>query len=338
VRRAEEAIARFENLKIRNEEFESARADLLGQGDLVRQEIESIRTSGRFLAPIELSSLVFEWLDATPLARDALEPTEREGVFNLRLSPGLNGRVEEWMRKNRGYDPLVSSLLTKLHNDHHGWVTFDNEVAQRTPNLPFIDGTHPVVRLALLDSVESVATDPFRRACAVSLPTPRHVNAFAIFIYRLRLTGFDPRVELVPIAVDCETVEPLDIGEDTFGELTSATKGAIPGHLDLDRMQTLEQAAFTVADARRASLLQYTRDMQKARLVSRHATITRSYSVRISRARELSSQVSDQRIKRLHDGHARSLEAALQAKLDEIEGAVEPEAGLDLLSVAVVST
>src|SRR5207249_3359419 len=146
--RADDALQRVEALKIQYREFEAARAELLGQGDLVRQQVESAKTSGRYISGEELHALVSDWLKYTDKAFDSIEPTPRPNIWNIRLHASTAVGVIDWMMRERRSDPAAMKFLRRLVDKQQAWCTFDSELAQRFDNLPFIDVGHPIIRVA----------------------------------------------------------------------------------------------------------------------------------------------------------------------------------------------
>ena len=105
-----------------------------------------------------------------------------------------------------------------------------------------------------------------------------------------------------------------------------------------DMLEELEGQAFQSADARRVESETWSRDTQAARLASRRATLERGLRARIERKRETLAKVRDPRIERLYVGEIRNLEAALEARLKDLESAPGPVATIELVAIAYIDT
>jgi SNF2 family DNA or RNA helicase len=340
-RRAEEAVVRAENLRRQNEEFEASRAELLGHGSLVREEIESLRQSGRFVTPEELQALVAAWLDASPYGADSLRSTSRPGIWDLALSQATIGRVYQKMAsEHRNDDPAASRLLGRLQREGHAWCTFDSEVAQTLDNLPFLDVAHPIVRLALEDTKGSVPRNPFSRLAAAYVEDRTDIppEGIVLFVYRLEVHGSERRLNLLPVAVNAGNGEVLpDCADPLLGSLPKARNSLPRPSLDEARLRSLEERSLQYADQRRSELEEWALVTDAARRATQRAGLSRSYEARIARKRELLGRISDERIRRLYEGEIRNLEANFEAKLRDLELAPAPFAELELLAAVFFS-
>ena len=342
--RTDEAIRRIEILRLQYEEFEAARSELMGHGDLIRQQVELTKSSGRYLTPSELEAIVAEWLEASAYAFESIQPTRHAGVLNLRLSSESIGRVFEWMGRQQRRDPLAKRLLDRIHQDGHSWCTFDSEIARTFDNLPFIDIGHPLIRVALDDARRNPPSNAFERVGCLRLTgEPGWPARFALFLYRLVISGAEPQSTLVPVAVDMASGEVRDgIGDQVLGSLSEAEDAGPFPDVDIDTLEILEQVAFEHADRHRATIEQWSADTQHARVATKKATLERNYQARIDRKEEtlrrLLTRGTDPRIQRLHEGEIRNLRAALDAKLAELDSLPLPVATLDLMAVGLVES
>jgi hypothetical protein len=135
----------------------------LGQGDLVREEINALRASGRFVSPEEIHALIEDWVDNSGFGADTLKSTGNPSIWDLSLSQGKIGRIRDRMQRQRRHDPAAYMLINRIQNEGHAWCTFDGEVAQAQGNLPFLDLNHPITRVAYDDALADFPGDPFLR-------------------------------------------------------------------------------------------------------------------------------------------------------------------------------
>ena len=133
--RADAALQRVEVLKIQYREFEAARAELLGQGNVIRQQVDSVKDSGRYVSAAELHALVSDWLQHSDKAWDTIEPTRRADIWNLRLAASTASSVRDSMMREGRADPVVTRFLQRIIDKGQAWCTFDSEVAQKFDNL-----------------------------------------------------------------------------------------------------------------------------------------------------------------------------------------------------------
>jgi superfamily II DNA or RNA helicase len=342
VQEAEAAVNRVENLRLQQTEFESASASLLDQGDVVRREVESLISSGRHLSSEEVRSLLAVWLQARRSAQDDLEATSIPGVWKLWLSPETVGRIRHSLAGQR-YDPRINGMLNWILERRSIRCTFESEVAQRleSPRLVFIDFSSPFIKLALADAQADTEIPPFARAAVLRRPVDSEMSAPLICcVYQLELSGLDPRLLLLAVAVDLKSGQVVEgVGDEILGTLAACVdaRATLDESLSLEDLKTLEQVAFEHADRRRLELEQWWGHTQDARVQSRRAAVENTYQRRIARSEALRDSVADPAIKRLHEGRVRNQKAELEAKLQDLSSAVKPLGTLELLAVALIT-
>ncbi|MCY4615305.1 MAG: SNF2-related protein [Chloroflexi bacterium] len=334
-----DAVLRIERRRQDLEEFESARAALMGQGDLLSQDIEDVRSSGRYVSPEEARAVVQRWLQRVDPRRSALKPTRRERVFDLEVSSEGVSSVHRYMTRQRMGQPDALRLLQRVQEEHHAWVTFDSELSQEFPRLPFLHIGHPLV-LAAIDELQGEAPpDWIARLGSFALP-PSAVDARTrsgamLAIYRLGLRGLESQERLLPISLAVGSREHCDDLDDVLLGALSQAEGQRPPALDEATIQDLEDAAFEYADARRRDIEEVERGQLAGRIAVRQATLRRTYDARMARAANLLAAASDERIRRLYEGRIRNLRTELEQRVRELDETPEPSAELDLLSVAI---
>ena len=338
-RRAHEAVLRIEQRQQDLDEFESARAELMGQGDLLGQEVENTRSSGRYVSAAEIEAVVRRWVRHVDARNGKLAPTKREAVFDLEITDAGVARVRSWLNAQRMGHPDAQRLLRRLRRKHHAWVTFESELAREYEHLPFLHSGHPIVRTAIDDLTRSEPPGWIARVGCFALPTEAADTrgGAALAVYRLGVHGLEPQETILPVAVPADTREVLGdgAGDMLLGALADARGAAPPAELDETAIRSLERAAHEEAELRRSEAEELERGQQAARISVRKATLQRTYGARIDRAREIQRDAPDERIQRLHAGRARNLTAELQQQLDELDGAPDPSADLELLAMAI---
>ncbi|MYE31640.1 MAG: hypothetical protein F4X80_03045 [Chloroflexi bacterium] len=340
--RARDAVLRIEQRKQDLDEFESARAELMGQGDLLNQEIEGIQSSGRYVAPAETRAIARRWLRRVDPRHGQLRPTDEDAVFDLEVSDAGVARVRRYMVDQRMTHPGALRLMQRIQDDHHAWVTFDSEVSRRHEGLPFLHTAHPLVLTAIDELQDEEPPEWVARISSFVLPADqtdeRTQGGVALAVYRLGLHGIESQESLLPVAVSVETGEDCGALADTLlGALSDSVEGP-PASLDESSIAGLEEVAAEIAETRRSEIEDLERGQLAARIAVRRATLERTYEARITRAVALRDQSSDERIVRLHAGRARNLQAELDQRVGEVTDIPEPSAEVELLAVAIFTS
>ena len=340
-RRANDSVLRIEQLRRDTEEFESARAELMGQGDLLGQEIENTRSSGRYVSPAEVEAVVRRWLRRVDERRGRLGPTRREAVFDLEMPDAGIARVRRWMTGQRMGHPDTQRLLQRMQNERHAWVTFESELAREYERLPFLHIGHPLVRTALDELGREDPPGWIARVGCFALPMEaaddKARDGAALAVYRLGVNGLESRHTILPVAVSLGTREALDhgAGDMLLGAFAEAPEAEHPASVGEAAILAIEQAAYEQAESRRREIEELERGQQAARVAVRKATLERTYGARIDRAGERLAGATDERIRRMHAGRLRNLQAELQQQIGELDATREPSAEIELLAMAI---
>ena len=342
-RRAHEATLRIEQRKQDMEQFESTRAELMGQGDLLGQEIENTRSSGRYVTPAEVEAVVRRWLRHVDDRIGKLDPVrDRDGFFDLEVSEASAVRVRRWMQTQRMGHPDTQHLLNRLQRDKHAWVTFSSEKAREREGPPFfLHAGHPLVRTAIEDLTAEEPQGWIARVGCFALPAEAADagarDGAALAVYRLGVHGLESQETILPVAVSLGSREALGhgTGDVLLGALAEASPAAHPDLLEEDTIRAIEQAAHEQAEDRRSEAEELERGQQAARVAVRKATLERTYGARIDRADERLAGATDERIRRMHAGRLRNLQAELRQQIGELDATREPSAEIELLAMAI---
>ena len=342
-RRANDRVLRIEERKQAMEQFESARAELMGHGDLLGQEIENTRSSGRYVTPAEVEAVVRRWLRHVDERIGKLDPVrDRVGFFDLEVSEASAVRVRRWMQARRMGHPDTTQLLGRLQRDKHAWVTFSSEKAREREGPPFFLHTgHPLVRTAIEDLTTEEPQGWIARVGCFALPSEASDagarDGAALAIYRLGVRGLESQETILPVAVSLDSHEALGhgVGDLLLGALAEALPVAPPDSLDEGAIRSIEQAAHEQAEHRRSEAEELERGQQAARVAVRKATLERTYGARVERAGERLASATDERIVRMYEGRLRNLRAELQQQIGELDTTRQPTAEFELLAMAI---
>lgn len=339
LRRLNDAMGRMENLRQQERDFEHKRAELFGYGDWLRAEVEATRASGRFISAPEMEALVSEWLAGGDSRAEGVWATKHVGVRDLCISETRLGQLREWMLRHHRRDAEAKRLFRQLTEKGRAHCTFDGETAQQHEGVSFIDSSHPIVRVALDAARQTFVPEPWGRVCSIQMPPSQDVGRdLALFLYRLDVSGLEPRSSLLPIAVALATAEVLPAAANhALGALPAASDARLPPSLSFARLQELEEAAFLCADIQRTATVRHAAQMQAARVAARKAAIERTFDVKIQQKQERLKTIFEPRIRRLHEGEIRNLTSVKASKLAELDRAPQPSSHIKLEAVVVIT-
>lgn len=340
------AVLKIEQDKIDRARLEERQDELMGQGDLLRKEVENTRESGRYISSLEVRAIVERWLAHSGSSRNRLE-AKRPNIFDLQMSRDALQHVFDWMKGNRALptqdDSERAPLTERLSQDGHAWVTFDSDVANANPMLPFLHASHEVVATAIKELSALPPADWLSRVGRVAMPAwmseehPRIAeDGIALAVYRVRLHGLENQTTMLPIALSISSGEVLDgLADRLMGALSESRDVDGRGTIGEDDMRLAGMYSFDEARQRTRRIEREAREQQGSRVSIRMTTLRRSFGARIRRSLERARTSGNERIRRLHEGRARNLQGELDEKLDKLEHAPEPTADFAPISLAV---
>ena len=333
--------------RIDREHLEEHQHALMGQGDLLRREVEDTRESGRYISAVEVRAIIERWLASSGSKRNRLDGTS-PGFFDLQLSDAMLQQVYDWMKANSAQPTNDASerppLTGRLSRDGHAWVVFDSELANANPTTPFLHAGHEIVATAIRSLNTRAPDDWITRVGRFVQPEwvrderpDLMEDGIVLAIYRMRLHGLENQTTMLPIALSLSTGEVLE--EDVAKRLM----GGLSESRDADGVTGIYENAEIIADTyafERAEQVarvmeKEAREQQESRIAIRKATLRRSFGARIRRSRERATSVTNESISRLHEGRARRLQGELDDKVHELEHAPEPTADFHPISLAV---
>ena len=340
------AILKIEQDKIDRARLEERQDELMGQGDLLRKEVEKTRESGRYISALEVRAIIERWLVRGGSKWNRLE-AKRPGIFDLQMSAATLQQVFDWMKGNRARpteeDSERAPLTERLSQERHAWVTFDSDVANANPMLPFLHTSHEVVATAIAELSALPLADWISRVGRVAMPawvSEEHPQlaeeGIALAVYRVQLHGLESQTTMLPVALSISNGEVLGgLAERLMGALSESRDADSRGTIDEDDVRLAGMYSFEEAQQRTRRLEQVAREQQDSRVSIQTATLRRSFGARIRRSQERARTSANDRIRRLHEGRARNLQGELDEKLATLEHAPEPTAGFAPLSLAV---
>ena len=336
---ANDAALRVENLRQEQEQFEAQRVALLGQEDLLLNDIRDIRRSGRYISPTENRAVVRRWLKREDPTGRGLTKAGLNGVEQLHISGAALNRAMAWMDEQR-IGVSTDEFFGKALSAGFCPVSFDQDALEERDWLVFLHSGHPVLRYAVHLLVQSEPPDWIERIGCFTLPDPLSVpdiaGPIALAVFSLDTVTATHRESMLPIALDINTLEERPgIADLLLGCLHEATEPTPPAWIDEETVRLVEQAAHSFAEARRRreEVAAITHD--GARLSVEAAQLRRSYAARIARRQAIGQQVENENIKRLYEGEVRNLRSELEDRLTRLSNAPSPVVQLELLSLAL---
>ena len=340
------AVLKIEQDKIDRARLEERQDELMGQGDLLRKEVENTRDSGRYISAVEIRAIIVRWLERSGINWNRIEE-KRPGIFDLQMSPATLQQVFDWMKGNRALpteeDSERAPLTERLSQERHAWVTFDSDVANANPMLPFLHASHEIVATAIAELSALPPADWISRVGRVAMPawvSAEHPqlaeDGIALAVYRVRLHGLDNQTTMLPIALSLSSGDVIDgLAERLMGALSGSHDIDGRGTIDEDNVRLAGMYSFEEARQRTRRIEQEAREQQDSRVSIQTATLRRSFGARIRRSSERALTSQNERIRRLHEGRARNLQGELDEKLHTLEHAPEPTADFAPISLAV---
>ncbi len=336
IRLAEEATLRIERQRQEQEQFEEQRLVFLGQDELFAQELDTVITSGRYVAPDEVRSLVESYFhEAFPQIR--LEANEADPTFTLTPTEDFCQEVERQIKRADVPRLVSQAFIQRLYRERIVPFTYDVTCARQRKLVEFLTINHPLARAACRYFLDRApASAPFT---ALALPAfDGHEGDYAFFVYRLDIRCLSPQSTLVPILVSLRdnTIDSVPSVNFLANIQQLGTSPTPVVECSFERRAILRR----LADEEMAGQVREREIMVRSRndalVATRLASIEQSFSFRIENARRQMASVLDRRIVGMRKAQIRNLELALQRKKEEIEARREVSVGFEMIASGVV--
>jgi hypothetical protein len=336
IHRAEAAAQRIERYRQEQEEFERRRLVLLGQDSLLEQEMESVRDSGRFVAPDEVRSLIEGFLEEA-FPRVHFEQNDDPTYALIPDYDFVHAMVEYSRRDERRLRPRTRNFIQRLKPPVPVPVTFDAETARQRKLVEFVTVHHPLALIAM-DYFRRSGTPTPPRTCIWARGSGEGMRDFAFFIYRLDIRCLVSQATLIPVLVDLRTGSVESSASAGFlaavqqrYDLPPPPVSCEPSQFSLHQEQAHRFAAHLVRE--RQAEAQRRND---ALIEARIASLEQSYGFRIANARQQMGAAENERIVRMRRAQIENLKASLSAKRSEIEARRDVTIGYELVASGLV--
>lgn len=317
-----EVAARYGDMVIHRREEERAlearSAELLGQDALILQAVNETVHAGRYISPAELRAMVDGFLREASVNAD-LEDTSGDGTAAIRADARIARAVQEQVSRDRDNRPSATAFLGKLQRGGRIPATFDGETAMVSRRLELLNVRHPLVRTA----IHHYQSQPHGLLPIVDLSVdgavaPGPIGRYDFAIFLLSIQGAQTQTRLLPIVVNGGMRAPA-VEERLLWLIQEQAVDAANGDWSLAERDQIMTVATRFAAEEADQVEVVARDRNEAVLAVRRATLERTFRAKIAKRRAQIVSATDERIRRLWEGEARNLEAALRERLEELE-------------------
>lgn len=318
-----ELAQRYADLVINRREderaLESRSAELMGQDALILEAVNETVSSGRYISPSELRSVVDGYLRETSVNAE-LEDQLGDGTVLLRPDHRLAEAVEAFVSEARDHRPTTTEFLAKLHRQARIPATFDGQIAMISRRLELLNRRHPLVQTAVAYfQGRPRPARPLADLVVQSSAVDAAVGHYTFAIFLLKVQGAQPQTRLVSIALDdrgsrSEAVEAALLRLIQDDSVDGTDSGWTAARRDRIASETTRAVADEAAAIERDAI-----QRNDGVLAVRTATLQRTFRSKIAKRRSQIASTSDERIHRMWTSEIRNLETELIRRLEELE-------------------
>lgn len=318
------------------DKFREEQKNLMGQDIIFSQQMEEIRSSGRYLSPNETKAIVEAFVRARFSTSALQESTNGDDIFVLKASPDFQRHLSTHITRNRYPIAVTSALSQKISNRLGLPITFDGEMALRRPLLEFLNFRHPIVAAAREYFQSLPRSSPISRLGKLQvvdqeIPT----GEYAFFIYVLRGSGMERLTTLVPIVLYPDGIQRSEAVEArVMSSIQTAQEAPYPPR-DWDWPGLYEKAYEAFAEIRNEQQEDLGR-RNNALIDSRVTGLRQTYKFKVDRVQSQADQASDIRIRRMRLGQGERLLREMEAKLANLEERRDVAVGGELVSAGYI--
>lgn len=316
VRLANQAAERIIRRQQEEDALDERKDELLGQGQLLDQQVADTVTSGRVISQQEVRALVFRFL-RTAYPRSRIEGDDEEPCWTVEFDVDLAGHLRAFVEGRRLHGRVSDELRRAMAEHKRIRLTFDDTYARQRPRLEFITVRHPLAEAARAYwEQHALAGIP---ASTLTVPGPaEEVGEGYFFLYVLDVHGVAQRVTLEPVVVLDGGRLAARAAEHLLVELQCDGPAADDLTYSDGAFSLAEQSAMRCVGARRDALATEMRRRNEALLAARESAIRTAFEAKIRRTSELLEQSADERIRRMRTAQVQNLQARMQAKLVDL--------------------
>lgn len=316
---AEEAARNIVRRQQELEEFEEKRLQFMGQEAIFSTLVDHTIESGSYVSQAEVRALVGSFIRRK--FNHTYLDSNQAGDDTFSLDVGHDFRQYMLDHSMQVKDGAAREFTTHLQPGKTLPVTFSDEMAFQRKLLHFINLRHPLTRAAV-EYWRNSGNPTAELARARLISEEVRAGDYYLFVFKLDASGIDRTTRLVPVAIVAENGDVYSALSERLLHLlqTSASTwvGSTPA-LQRAQLAEAEESAKRYMTLRRNELEDEITRANESLVNARLSAIEQSYQAKSRQVEQTLQKVSNQRIRRLHQGRLRNLEAQYRIKRQEIE-------------------
>ena len=305
VRKIEQVARVLEVRKQELDQFESAAETLLGHDEFFVEEINQVRSRGRYIAGSELYIYLRDFLQAHYRSCTIKEQSTRS-MYMLRVTQELTNFV----RRAVPFNDLGLRLFLQRSSSGEVTFTIDSDIAQTNQRMEFLTFHHPLIR-AITAYYDEHPTElhPVSYVQVASAMIPR--GTYAWFLYVTEITGARPMkdLEVVAVSIDSNNSLSSDQCEDLLSSMIAEASSVPPAQRTTQVPDALCSRADEVLTLRLEERFRERQRSNDALVNNRLASIKESFERNQQKRSESIQKAQDLRRK---ESYIRGLETGLK--------------------------
>lgn len=300
------------------QEFESRRAELMGEDRLFEDTVADRVMTGRFVSPDELVALIKPWLERQ-FPKTQLYDNPEDRSWHMRGDADLGAHLSQNRYGEGGRDPEGRSFLQRMLAGKTVPLTFDPDLASGRPRVELIHPRHPLTLAAAdywRDRLLALGTDDL--ACLEVETDEVAPGTYDFFLFKLDVQAVTPTLTFEPVALRSSGTYDETVSRILLRLLVGARESDDD---DVDEAGFLRQRerAEAVATAVRTQREAEAMSRNHALLSLRSEAINRAELAKLRRAMEYVQRVSEPRILRMKQREIENIHASRKARLAALE-------------------
>jgi len=312
------AIERRKNVQ---DQLEARKHELMGQDQIMENDLKRTVESGRFVSEVELQVLVETFLKAN-FRRTKLYRNQDDPTFVLECGDDFFTHMQTFLLNSRPQDPSAMTFLARCRTGQRLPLTFRAQTAYERKPLEFITLRHPLVQTAAAHWQTADNVD--LPLCEIRLKTSRVAQGkyyFMVFAYAT--TGIKNETIVSPIAISVDTSQPSTELSQSLLHLVQqpgVLKASAGDDFDMEVFERMRQIAEGSAAERLSRIKADALRVNDALVAARRAAIDQTYTLKKQKLERFYTEANNPNIKRMRAAQLRNHEAwysAAKSKLAE---------------------
>ena len=318
--RAEEAeLAHQVDLRISEKErdlreFESRRAELMGEDRLFDEAVASRVNTGRYVSPEELIALIEPWLKRQfPKTRLFDNPEDKS--WHMQGDPDLGAHLQQGRYGIGGRDPEGRNFLQRMLAGKTVPLTFDPPLASGRPRVELIHPRHPLTQAAVDYWHNVIRADGSDGIAVLTVRTDEvPEGTYDFFLYKLEVAAVTTSLTFEPVALRVDGSHSEEVGDILLRLLVSA-EDSEEDDVDPEQFRLQRSRAEAIATTVRTQRAAEAESRNEALISLRREAITRAEDAKVERAQNFLQSVGEDRIVRMKLREIENIQAAKRVRL-----------------------